>query len=155
VSFFRSSFQSSKPKLVSLLPSLSKNKLTSFGFELRFWAFANDTASGIGCNKCNQHLMHTHTQTYKSPEVSQCLWVFRKSDTIESRVSTTSSRSKNRVEVVPLQGCEETINWNAYYTTDWSGQSATNGVVDGGVLMNMLPKDHIYVFQCLQYIHVI
>ena len=42
---------------------------------------------------------------------------------------------------------EETTNWNAHYTTDWSAESATNGVVNGGVLMNMLPKDHIHVVQ--------
>jgi len=59
------------------------------------------------------------------------------------------SRSKNRVtvEVVQLKCSEEIRNWNAHYTTDWSAQSATNGVVDGGVFMNMLPKDHIYVVQ--------
>jgi len=36
---------------------------------------------------------------------------------------------------------------DSHYTTDWSAEGATNGVVDGGVFMNMLPKDHIYVFR--------
>jgi len=38
-----------------------------------------------------------------------------------------------------LKYVEKTIN----YTTDWSAESATNGVV----VMNMLPKDHIYAIQ--------
>ena len=42
---------------------------------------------------------------------------------------------------------EETIDWNAHYTTDWSAESAMNGVMDGGVFENMLRKDHIYVVQ--------
>jgi len=37
------------------------------------------------------------------------------------------------------------------YTTYWSAESTTNGVVDGGVFMNVLPKDHIYVVQCNVY----
>jgi len=56
--------------------------------------------------------------------------------------------SKNRVDVVRLICFEKTINWNAHCTTDWSIKSATNGVVDGGVFMNMLPKDHAHVVQC-------
>ena len=76
--------------------------------------------------------------------------MLRKSGTIEARVHSrlkTLSRSKNRVEVVQLKCSEEIRNWNAHYTTDWSAQSATNGVVDGGVFMNMLSKDHIHVVQ--------
>jgi len=42
---------------------------------------------------------------------------------------------------------EETINLNADYTTDCSAESATNGVVDGGVFMNIISKDHTYVVQ--------
>ena len=42
---------------------------------------------------------------------------------------------------------EKPINWKAHYTTDWSAESATNGVVYGGAFMNMLPNDHIYVVQ--------
>jgi len=53
-----------------------------------------------------------------------------------------------------LKCIEDTINWNANYTIDWSAKSATNGVVYGGVLINMLPKDHICVIQCLQYVEV-
>ena len=37
------------------------------------------------------------------------------------------------------------------YNTDGSAQRATNGVMDGGVLINMLPEDHTYAVQCLQY----
>ena len=57
----------------------------------------------------------------------------------------TLPRSKNRVEVVQLNFFAETINRDAHYNTGWSAESATNGVVRGGVFMNMLPKDHIYV----------
>jgi len=46
-----------------------------------------------------------------------------------------------------LESFEEKINWNAHYTIDWSAESATNGVMDGGGLIKMLPKDHIYVVQ--------
>ena len=35
------------------------------------------------------------------------------------------------------------MNWNAHYTTGWSAESATNGEMDGGVFINMLPKDQI------------
>jgi len=48
-----------------------------------------------------------------------------------------------------LKCFDEIINCNAHYTTDWSAESSTNGVVDGGVSMNMLPKDHMNVFICL------
>jgi len=34
-----------------------------------------------------QHI-HTNTQTYKSPNVSQCVWVLRKSNALETRVNT-------------------------------------------------------------------
>jgi len=40
------------------------------------------------------------------------------------------------------------MNWNAHYITDWSAKSATNGVVDGGAFVNMLPGDCIYVVHC-------
>ena len=43
---------------------------------------------------------------------------------------------------VQLKCFEETINWNAHYTTVWIAESATNGMVDGGILINILPKDH-------------
>ena len=76
--------------------------------------------------------------------------MLRKSDTIEAHVhirSNTLSRSKNGVQVVQLKYFEETISWIAHLTTDWSAESITNGVMDGGVFMNMLPKHHIYVVQ--------
>jgi len=47
-----------------------------------------------------------------------------------------------------LKCFDEIINCNAHYTTDWSAESSMNGVVDGGVFMNMLPKDHAHVVQC-------
>jgi len=53
----------------------------------------------------------------------------------------------NRVQVVQLKRFEETMNWNAHYTADCSAGSTTNGVLDGGVFMNMLPKDNIDVVQ--------
>jgi len=51
-----------------------------------------------------QHI-HTHTQTYKSPEVSQCLWVLRKSDTLQTRVNTIGKMNHHaqRVEVMQLK----------------------------------------------------
>jgi len=72
------------------------------------------------------HHIHTHTQTYESPEVSECLSVLRKSDTIEARVHSrlnTLSRSKRGVEVVRLKYFEETLNWNTYYTNDYMVES--------------------------------
>ena len=50
-------------------------------------------------------------------------------------------------KVVQLKCFEETINWHAHQTTDWSAESATKGVMDAGGCMNMLHKDHIYVVQ--------
>ena len=58
--------------------------------------------------------------------------------------------------MVQVKCVVETINWNSHYTTDWSAESATNGVMDVGGCMNMLPKDHIYVVQGYSiYIYVL
>jgi len=48
-----------------------------------------------------------------------------------------------------LKKNEDTINWNAHYITDWSGERATNGLVDGALLIYMLTKDPTYVIQGL------
>ena len=53
-----------------------------------------------------------------------------------------------------MKSLQKTINWNAHYTKDWSAESATNGLVDGGEFMKMLLKDHVYVIQCL-HIYVV
>jgi len=54
---------------------------------------------------------------------------------------------KKCISVVQLECFEETINWNAHCTTDWSAASATKGVWVWSGCMNMLHKDHIYVVQ--------
>ena len=75
--------------------------------------------------------------------------------TIEARVHRrykTSSRWKNGVEVVQLKCFEEMIDWHAHWTTDWSAECATKGVMDAGRCKNMLHTDHIYVVKgCMTY----
>jgi len=71
----------------------------------------------------------------------------RHRDRDASTHTLSRSGTRDRVEVVHLKCFEETTNWDAHYTTDWSAESTTNGVVDLRVFMNMLPGDHIYVVQ--------
>jgi len=88
--------------------------------------------------------------------------VLCKSNTLE-RLSNTvvktryyAQRTKSRLYIsVELKCFEGSTNWNAHYITDWSAERATNGVVDGVLLINMLPKDHTYILQCLQYIYML
>jgi len=44
-----------------------------------------------------------------------------------------------------LKCFEETKNWYAHQTSDWSAESATKGVMDAGICKTMLHNDHIYV----------
>jgi len=90
------------------------------------------------------------------PDILRTVTVLRKSNTIQARVHRryqTSSRWKNRVEIVQLKCFEETINWHAHWRTDWSAESATKGVMAAERCKNMLHKDHIYVVKrCMTYI---
>jgi len=93
----------------------------------RFEFDQDDWSPSRGCAECIflarqvvvvPFTIHRHTLKYTNhPRCQSCLWVLRKSDSIEARVHSklkTSSRWKNRVKVVQLKCFEEAINWNAH-----------------------------------------
>jgi len=101
----------------------------------------------------------TYTHTLKHmyhPSCQISLWVLHKSNTLQARVhrrQKTSSRWKDRDEIVQFKCFEETINCHTHWTTDLSAESATKGVIAVERCKNMLHKDHIYVVkQCMTYI---